>query len=617
MACIGGILMFVAVNMVKPAEVREVWNHNRFHAVLMVYTAVMVPVTDFLIGVLSALVLYGVLYRWLDTPMANARTLRSGPAGEPADHHAARDRRNRWKRSGSVVMRCPPAATSSPTEVGVSRSHRHSCESLASTARRTCLVSERRRQHCCRAAFCARLAGCSGRTAGTVVASRSHRTGCAVYAVHSLTNSIYRRCPCAHDESTRVGTSTLGIDSRRSETGGRHGCRTYPLRAAASLSRIVRDRAALPAVRRSRRPVSRGAKLGSLRSLEDAASTGGSERSRAPVVESTLALRAGQENCTCAAEPGCRRPANCPRIQPTSWTMSSVGWMRWKNRRPSRRKKENADKPATKRLRRPERRVGRHVGREVDRQARRPRAARLHQLGRRHDPQVPAFNYFEFRRLRLMADGVGYGVYDFRIQIDIEPESGDGTDRPVTDIKDAYFTMHELPSPLDRWRIGNFFVPFSLEQVTNDTNNIFLERSIPTQGIFAADREVGMAVLRRATTPRILPGRSARSSTASANRSRSASTTTRASASAAGSRTLPYYDEPSNGRYLVHTGVGVLYTNDQDELAPIPRPAADSRRAVPDRQRRACRPASTRPATSNSPPSGGRSRCRAKRFSRA
>ena len=27
---------------------------------------------------------------------------------------------------------------------------------------------------------------------------------------------------------------------------------------------------------------------------------------------------------------------------------------------------------------------------------------------------------------------------------------------------------------------------------------------------------------------------------------------------------LPYYDEPSNGRYLVHTGAGILYTKDQD-----------------------------------------------------
>jgi MFS superfamily sulfate permease-like transporter len=68
MACIGGILMFVAVNMVKPAEVVEVWRHSRFHAGLMIYTAVMVAVTDFLIGVLSALVLYAILFRWFDRP---------------------------------------------------------------------------------------------------------------------------------------------------------------------------------------------------------------------------------------------------------------------------------------------------------------------------------------------------------------------------------------------------------------------------------------------------------------------------------------------------------------------------------------------------------------------
>jgi MFS superfamily sulfate permease-like transporter len=78
MACIGGILVFVAVNMVKPAEVREVWLHNRFHAGLMVYTAVMVAMTDFLVGVLSALVLYGVLHRFLDQPREPQ------PAAEPA-----------------------------------------------------------------------------------------------------------------------------------------------------------------------------------------------------------------------------------------------------------------------------------------------------------------------------------------------------------------------------------------------------------------------------------------------------------------------------------------------------------------------------------------------------
>jgi sulfate permease, SulP family len=68
MACIGGILLWVAFNMVKPAEIRQVMAHNRFHAGLMVYTAVMVIVFDFLAGVLSAMVIYGVLVKFLDTP---------------------------------------------------------------------------------------------------------------------------------------------------------------------------------------------------------------------------------------------------------------------------------------------------------------------------------------------------------------------------------------------------------------------------------------------------------------------------------------------------------------------------------------------------------------------
>ncbi len=66
MACIAGILLFVATAMVKPAEVKTAWRQSKFHASLMVYTAVMVVVTDFLIGVLSALLIYGVLFKFLD-----------------------------------------------------------------------------------------------------------------------------------------------------------------------------------------------------------------------------------------------------------------------------------------------------------------------------------------------------------------------------------------------------------------------------------------------------------------------------------------------------------------------------------------------------------------------
>jgi MFS superfamily sulfate permease-like transporter len=70
MACIGGILLWVATNMIKISEIKEVWQHNKFHSGLMVYTAVMVPMTDFLTGVLSALILYFVARNFFDKPVA-------------------------------------------------------------------------------------------------------------------------------------------------------------------------------------------------------------------------------------------------------------------------------------------------------------------------------------------------------------------------------------------------------------------------------------------------------------------------------------------------------------------------------------------------------------------
>jgi phosphate-selective porin OprO/OprP len=174
-------------------------------------------------------------------------------------------------------------------------------------------------------------------------------------------------------------------------------------------------------------------------------------------------------------------------------------------------------------------------------------------------------DFFEFRRLRLVADGTGYGVFDFRLQMTLEPETvGESPAGTVTspDVKDAYLSMNEIPW-LGRFRIGNFFVPFSLEQVTNDTNNIFMERSIPSQGIFAADREVGVAFYNASADQNftwtygaffdsISEGLKERIDDNQGYRLSGRVTW------------LPYYDEPSNGRYLVHTGLGVLHTGDQN-----------------------------------------------------
>ncbi|MGH6830885.1 MAG: hypothetical protein ACREDG_06995, partial [Methylocella sp.] len=60
MACIAAILIYVAINMIKPREVMAIVDQGRGHLWLMIYTAAAVILTDFLRGVISALVIYAV-----------------------------------------------------------------------------------------------------------------------------------------------------------------------------------------------------------------------------------------------------------------------------------------------------------------------------------------------------------------------------------------------------------------------------------------------------------------------------------------------------------------------------------------------------------------------------
>lgn len=175
-------------------------------------------------------------------------------------------------------------------------------------------------------------------------------------------------------------------------------------------------------------------------------------------------------------------------------------------------------------------------------------------------------NYFNFRRLRLLADGTGYGVYDFRLQMTLEPEAfGDNPTLSVTtpQVKDAYLSMNEIPG-LGRLRIGNFFVPFGLEQVTNDTMNVFLERSIPTQGIFTPDREVGIALYNSTPSQNLAwaTGFFIDSINEAAKKRFDDNQGYRASGRISW---IPLYDEPSQGRYVFYTGAGILHTDDHDE----------------------------------------------------
>lgn len=90
LACIAGILLWVATNMVKKAEILEVWHGaGRFHTALMIYTAIMVPMTDFLTAVLSALGIYIVFGRFFDKKPATQEAPASATPSSPDVEAAA------------------------------------------------------------------------------------------------------------------------------------------------------------------------------------------------------------------------------------------------------------------------------------------------------------------------------------------------------------------------------------------------------------------------------------------------------------------------------------------------------------------------------------------------
>lgn len=72
MACIGGILLYVASGMIKKAEIQEVFAmKSTWHNALMLYTALLVPIVGFLWAVFSAIGIFIVLVllKKVDNPL--------------------------------------------------------------------------------------------------------------------------------------------------------------------------------------------------------------------------------------------------------------------------------------------------------------------------------------------------------------------------------------------------------------------------------------------------------------------------------------------------------------------------------------------------------------------
>jgi len=184
------------------------------------------------------------------------------------------------------------------------------------------------------------------------------------------------------------------------------------------------------------------------------------------------------------------------------------------------------------------------------------------------DPDVGGQDFFEFRRLRLFVSGTGYGVYDYKFQVDFEPENGFDVltpDEPVDGeriftggvaMKDMYVGIHDVPR-LGYVRFGHFKAPFSLEEQISSKYITFMERSVVN--VFSPMREVGVTAFNNSANERFTWAYGAFFDDISEVRKQRVDDNQGMLAVARATWT-PYYDELADGRYLVHTGVSFAYT---------------------------------------------------------
>jgi len=162
----------------------------------------------------------------------------------------------------------------------------------------------------------------------------------------------------------------------------------------------------------------------------------------------------------------------------------------------------------------------------------------------------------EFRRARMFLRGEAFHVVDYKIQFDFADSNAV--------FKDVYVTVKELPI-LQHVRVGHFKEPFSLEQVTSDNYITLIERSLSDKPAIVPARNIGLMAFGNwagengywaigcfkdqcADDPAEFKGKA---DTAMACTMRLTF--------------LPWYDEATEGRGLLHTGVAYSYRDAQDD----------------------------------------------------
>lgn len=161
-----------------------------------------------------------------------------------------------------------------------------------------------------------------------------------------------------------------------------------------------------------------------------------------------------------------------------------------------------------------------------------------------------------FRRARIGVDGQMFEVSNYRIEMDFA-----GSGRPT--FTDVYWGIQELPY-VNNVRAGHFKEPFSLEQLTSSLYVTFMERSLADALVPARNWGVSTFDYFEGEWGTWATGVFRTGSDDFGDDIGDAgewSWTSRLTA-------VPYYDEPSEGRYLLHLGGAYSY-RDPDSPNPI------------------------------------------------
>ncbi len=187
-------------------------------------------------------------------------------------------------------------------------------------------------------------------------------------------------------------------------------------------------------------------------------------------------------------------------------------------------------------------------------------------------------DYIEFRRLRLMAAGEGYGVYFYQLELEFAPE---GRLAPQTDIqtdtsglvsggvelKDAYLGMRDVAG-LGTVKVGHYFTPIGLDGQTSSNSLTFLERSFASR--FLPGREYGLSASNHTVEQDItwsygiFAYEMRENLRAIENDNQGYRLIGRVTAT-------PFYDQASEGRSMMHTGLGYAFSRPRvvdDPLRP-------------------------------------------------